>query len=52
MDNRSNGEKLKELYTKALSTSLLLNLTEEEARSMITLSRPETPKSWEKESKL
>ena len=35
MEKKSNGDKLRELYQKAASTSLLLNLTEEEIYSSI-----------------
>ena len=34
MSAKSNGDKLKELYEKALSAHLLLNLSEEELTSL------------------
>ena len=37
MSNQSNGEKLKALYKKALSTSMLLYLSEEEIASLTDL---------------
>ena len=43
MSNQSNGEKLKALYKKALSTSMLLYLSEEEIASLTDLPPQEKP---------
>ena len=51
MTSQSNGDKLKAAYKKALSTSMLLNLSKEEEDSYRGSLRPDALTSSEQESR-
>ena len=51
MSSHSNGDKLKAAYKKALSTSMLLNLSKEEEDSLRDFPRPDAPTSSEQPSR-
>ena len=51
MTSQSNGDKLKAAYKKALSTSMLLNLSKEEEDSLRDFPRPDAHTSSEQSSR-